>query len=213
MAHFYPNLFIPGAAKSGTTTLHELLDLHPDIAMSATKEPYYWNHLEFDNFNDKKKEWYASLFSKREAIFYGESTTSYMYYPNFIQNVKGNYKVEPKFIFILRNPIDRCYSHYHWMIGLGLEKSEFRNAVEKDLNNCFKPYHYYPNHYYHFGLYAKWLVPFYENFDRDKIKIITLDNLINNRLKTLNDCFEFLGLKNRTPAFWTGVQIVFEKNY
>ena len=38
---FYPNLFIPGAAKSGTTTLHELLDLHPDISMSSVKEPVF----------------------------------------------------------------------------------------------------------------------------------------------------------------------------
>ena len=36
-----PNLFIPGAAKSGTTSLHALLNLHPDVCMSSTKEPVY----------------------------------------------------------------------------------------------------------------------------------------------------------------------------
>jgi hypothetical protein len=44
---FLPNLFIPGAAKSGTTTLHELLDLHPDISMSKVKEPGYWKSVNF----------------------------------------------------------------------------------------------------------------------------------------------------------------------
>ena len=43
MEAIQPNLFIPGAAKSGTTSLHQLLDLHPDVTMSSTKEPVYWN--------------------------------------------------------------------------------------------------------------------------------------------------------------------------
>jgi hypothetical protein len=195
MAHFFPNLFIPGAAKSGTTTLHELLDIHPDICMSTIKEPMYWNNPEFKNFNLKNNEKYAKLFANKNAKIFGESTTSYLYFPRFIENIKSNYKVEPKFIFILRNPIDRSYSHYQWMVGLGLEKSNFRNAIEKDLKSSFKPYDYYPNHYFHFGLYAKWLVPFYENFERGNIKIITFDDLTNNRSKTINECFEFLGLE------------------
>ena len=48
---FYPNLFIPGAAKSGTTTLHELLDLHPDISMSSVKEPVFWNNKKLSIFS------------------------------------------------------------------------------------------------------------------------------------------------------------------
>lgn len=195
MEHFCPNLFIPGAAKSGTTSLHELLDIHPDICMSSNKEPVYWNSFEFNNFDCKKKEWYSNLFSNKDAAFFGESTTSYLYYNNFITNVKANYKNDPKFIFILRNPIDRCFSHYWWMIGLGLEKSNFKNAIETDINRSFKPYKYYPDYYYHFGLYAKWLTPFFENFDRKNIKIITLDSLKSHRIKTLNECFNFLGVK------------------
>ena len=86
MEHFHPNLFIPGAAKSGTTSLHELLDKHPDICMSSNKEPVYWNSFDFNNFDYKKKEWYSNLFSNKEADFIGESTTSYMFYNNFIVN-------------------------------------------------------------------------------------------------------------------------------
>lgn len=194
MDHFYPHFFIPGAAKSGTTSLHDLLDLHPDICMSVDKEPNYWSHLEFDQFNDKSKAKYASLFPNKKAKLFGESTTAYMYIDSFIKNVKANFKDEPKFIFILRNPIDRCYSHYWWMVGLGLETSDFKNAIENDVDNVFKPYDYYPMHYYHFGLYAKWLNYFFENFEKENIKIITLDALISNRLKTLNECFEFLGV-------------------
>lgn len=194
MSHYLPNFFIPGAAKSGTTTLHELLNLHPDICMSIVKEPVYWNHSEFSSFNDEKKKWYNDLFQNKDAIIKGESTPSYMLYPNFIENITTYYDFEPKFIFILRNPIDRAYSHYWWMVGLGLEKNSLEDAFNKDFEKDFKPYDYYPNHYYHFGTYGKWLTPFFNTFKRENIKIITLENLIENQVKTLNECFVFLGL-------------------
>lgn len=195
MTHFCPNLFVPGAAKSGTSSLHNLLNLHPDICMSSIKEPVYWNDFEFNNFDNKKKEWYSNLFCEKKAIITGESTPSYMVYSNFIENIKSKYKFPPKFIFILRNPIDRCFSHYWWMVGLGLEKNSFERAITQDLCKTFKPYRYYPKYYYHFGLYGKWLVPFLKNFGKENIKIITLENLKLKRLETLNQCFLFLGLE------------------
>ncbi len=122
---FYPNLFIPGAAKSGTTTLHELLDLHPDISMSSVKEPVFWNNKKFNNYSNEDWIKYKELFNTDSKIN-GESTTSYMYYESFISNIKINYEESPKFIFILRNPIDRFISHFWWMKGLGLEKNNIK---------------------------------------------------------------------------------------
>ena len=195
MLHFKPNLFIPGAAKSGTTSLHNLLNQHPEICMSTVKEPGYWKNERFKHFKDIEKENYSNLFIKSKHKIFGESTTAYMYYDTFINNINSNYKVSPKFIFILRNPIDRFNSHFWWIKGLGLEKSNFQEALSKDQNNQFKAYNYYPKYYFQFGLYAKWLKRFYNCFDRSNIKIIIFEDLINNQLKIANSCFEFLGLK------------------
>ena len=195
MLHFKPNLFIPGAAKSGTTSLHNLLNQHPEICMSSVKEPGYWKNEKFKDFKNIEKENYLNLFMKSKHKIFGESTTAYMYYDTFINNINSNYKVPPKFIFILRNPIDRFNSHFWWIKGLGLEKSNFQEALSKDQNNQFKAYNYYPKYYFQFGLYAKWLKRFYNCFDRSNIKIIIFENLVNNQLKTANSCFEFLGLK------------------
>ena len=195
MLHFKPNLFIPGAAKSGTTSLHNLLNQHPEICMSSVKEPGYWKNEKFKDFKNIEKENYLNLFMKSKHKIFGESTTAYMYYDTFINNINSNYKVSPKFIFILRNPIDRFNSHFWWIKGLGLEKSNFQEALSKDQNNEFKAYNYYPKYYFQFGLYAKWLKRFYNCFDRSNIKIIIFEDLINNQLKTANSCFEFLGLK------------------
>jgi len=191
---FLPNLFIPGAAKSGTTTLHELLNLHPEISMSKVKEPVFWNNKNFEKYIEQDWLNYKKLFVEKSKI-YGESTTSYMYYNSFIENINKNYKKSPKFIFILRNPIDRYNSHFWWMKGLGLEKNKIKNVLNIESQINFEEYDYYPKNYFQFGLYSKWIQRFIDNFGLENIKVITLEKLISNRLDTINSCFDFLGLK------------------
>ena len=191
--HFKPNFFIPGAAKSGTTSLHELLDTHPDISMSKEKEPVYWNNKLFNEFENLEISRYLNLFEK-EVKIKGESTTSYMYYDNFIKNVKDNFHQPPKFIFILRNPIDRYISHYNWLKGLGKEKRRIDKIIEEERYLDFKEYNDYPKEYYQFGLYYKWISRFIENFGKENIKIVTFEKLISERLNILNSCYEFLGV-------------------
>lgn len=191
---FLPNLFIPGAAKSGTTTLHELLNLHPEISMSKVKEPVFWNNKKFEKYIEQDWLNYKKLFVEKSKI-YGESTTSYMYYNSFIDNINKNYKKSPKFIFILRNPIDRYNSHFWWMKGLGLEKNKIKNVLNIESQINFEEYDYYPKNYFQFGLYSKWIQRFIDNFGLENIKVITLEKLISNRLDTINSCFDFLGLK------------------
>lgn len=191
---FLPNLFVPGAAKSGTTTLHELLNLHPEISMSKVKEPVFWNNKKFDKYIEQDWLNYKKLFIEKSKI-YGESTTSYMYYNSFIENINKNYKKSPKFIFILRNPIDRYNSHFWWMKGLGLEKNKIKNVLNIESRINFEEYDYYPKNYFQFGLYSKWIQRFIDNFGLENIKVITLEKLISNRLDTINSCFDFLGLK------------------
>ena len=196
----FPNLFIPGAAKSGTSTLHDLLNQHPKICMSSLKEPYY---LINDNFEDRKEVYntkYETLFkNKPKALFKGDSSTAYMLFPNFIERVKANVTKDVKFIFILRNPIDRIYSHYWYLKGLGSESLGFREAIEKDK-------HIEPNmsnklpegkfkNYYQYGLYGKWLEKFYSNFSDNQIKVILFEDLKENPLEITNACFSFLELQ------------------
>mgnify|MGYP001026536955 FL=1 len=65
MEAIQPNLFIPGAAKSGTTSLHQLLDLHPDVTMSSKKEPVYWNSVDYTS--DEKINRYNALFNNSKS--------------------------------------------------------------------------------------------------------------------------------------------------
>jgi len=186
----WPNLFIPGASKSGTTTLHHYLNQHPDIWMSADKETGFFSN---DERYATGKKYYSSLFEKGRAHTYrGESSTGYMVSPQAARRIKKD-TVNPKFIFILRNPVDRAFSHFNWLAGTGFESRSFNEAflsnIHEELSfSVSAPY------YYHYSCYGKWLSVYYEIFGAENIHIITSEDLRHNLLQTINTCFSFLNL-------------------
>lgn len=195
----YPNLYIPGAAKSGTSTIHSLLNQHPKISMSSVKEPHFWTHPNFNQYSKNDIDAYLNLFSKNEDIIYrGESSTGYMIFPSFLKRLKKTETAHLKFIFLLRNPIDRIYSHYWWLKGIGSEQLNLKEAILKDIesepdHNDRLPEANY-KYYFQFGLYYKWLNFYYSNFKAANIKIITHEALKAKPLDTINECFDFLNL-------------------
>ena len=191
--HFLPDFFIPGAAKCGTTTLHDLFEKHPQISMSKIKEPGYWKNKKFNDFSELEISNYKNLFTNK-SVLNGESSTAYMFHDSFIKNIKKHYKTYPKFIFILRNPIDRYESHFNWMKGLGLEKNNIDNNISNGCIFNFREYEDYPKFYFEFGFYYKWIMKFVLNFGKENIKLITLEDLIHNKISVLNSCYEFLGV-------------------
>ncbi len=113
-----PNLLIVGAAKSGTTSLHNYLNQHPDIFMSNPKEPHFLINTDIGvsripkGIIDKKE--YENLFSSAQSFKYrGESSVMYLSFPEIaIKNIKHYLGDNIKIIIMLRNPVDRAYSGY-----------------------------------------------------------------------------------------------------
>lgn len=195
-----PNLFVPGAAKSGTSSLHDYLSQHPDIFMSKAKEPHFFsNTINFQDDHAMKLQEYAQLFAGAEKNKYrGESSTGYMVFPQVTERIQQTVS-NPRFIFVLRNPIDRAYSHYWWLRGRGYETRSFRQALQADMHELPDPENrvkgfggYY--YYFAFGQYGTYLRPFIEVFGRNNIAIITTEQMKSNPLDILNSCFTFLGL-------------------
>ena len=113
-----PNLFIVGAAKSGTTSLHNYLNQHPDVFMCTPKEPHFLinNEIGKDRISigvsDKNK--YLNLFLKgKKKQYRGESSVMYLMYPDIvIPKINQQYGEDCKIIIMLRNPIERAYSGF-----------------------------------------------------------------------------------------------------
>src|SRR5205809_6736903 len=113
------NLIIPGFGKSGTASLHSYLALHPDICMSEPKEPGFFAISEAWR---RGPEWYDTFFDDdgKPRCWYGESSTIYSIWEPALKRIKESLH-SPKFIVLLRDPVQRLISHYKWYWAYGWE--------------------------------------------------------------------------------------------
>lgn len=188
-----PEFLVCGAMKAGSTSLFHYLNQHPQISMYKKKEVHF-----FDDDNNFKKglDWYKKHFNdKKENTICGEVTPGYMLLEKVPQRIK-EFLPNIKLVFVVRNPIERAWSHYQHMVRRGLEDKEFLDALileeertaisEKELRKFS---------YAERGMYAKQLRRYIDIFNEDQIKIILLDDLRHNTLKIMNEIFVFLNVK------------------
>lgn len=137
------NLFIVGAPKCGTTSLHFYLNQHPDIFFLKRKEPHYFStdfHLSSDNFHGEKKylrirhsDQYQSFFDGAACEKYiGEASTSYLYSAEAAKNIY-EYNMESKIIICLRDPLKILLSwHSYLLFHLEEDVEDFHRALEME---------------------------------------------------------------------------------
>ena len=140
-----PNLFLVGAPKCGTTTLHHWLSLHPDVFMSKIKEPAFfckfgnvdWQGPGGDVFkkgiiNDKMT--YQSLFTATVTHrWIGEASSDYLWVeraPSRIAKQCG--RNNTKIIIVVRNHVERAFSEYSHLIREGRESLDFISSLKKE---------------------------------------------------------------------------------
>src|SRR5579875_1836664 len=132
---FPPRHFIIGAQKAGTTTLAYLLAQHPDVVLAAPKKEPDFFHTYWNNGLD----WYRSRFQREDGVLI-DASVSYTMIPfdpatgEVPDDIPGRiHQVSPdaKFIYITRDPAERCYSAYWHEVRLGTEKRPLRQAVQQ----------------------------------------------------------------------------------
>lgn len=194
-----PNLFVIGAAKCGTTSLHHHLARHPDIFMADPKEPGFFAEG-FDGF-PKEEEWYLGLFEEADRMRYrGESSTHYTKLPVYTGAAEGiaRFCESPRFIYLMRDPIDRAISQYWHHVR---QDAEFRSPLRAMRENP---------EYKAYGEYARQLKPYLDRFPADRIFTATFERLIRNPRDVTAEIFRWLSLdpeqapedfpaKNRAP--------------
>lgn len=177
-----PNLFLVGAMKAGTNTLHRLLDAHPDIFMSKKpKEPSWF----VGSNSGKSEDWYLGLFSAAGEVRYvGEASTDYTRGPR----LKGapekitSYAPDARILYIMRDPLDRALSHYWWDVQYSAEGRSFKDAASRSREIL------------DVGHYAMQLAPYLDTFGRDRVHVVTLEALTANAPATLAALWGFLDL-------------------
>lgn len=192
-----PNLFIVGAQKSGTTSLHNYLSEHPEIYMSKVKEPSYFSKFpgSIQIGEDITEEEYYRLFKdvKNEKII-GEGSVSYLYDPS---SAKAIYDVNPnaKIIILLRDPVDRTFSHFLKPDN----KMTFEQKINKDFKNIDEENPNYEN-IVNWGLYPKQVKRYLDIF-HDQVKIIIFEEFFSDPTTKIKEILEFLGLEPKVHDF------------
>ncbi|MFW2439052.1 MAG: sulfotransferase family protein [Arenicellales bacterium] len=213
-----PNLFLIGAMRSGTTTLHNLIAQHPEIFMSANKEPMFFlaealremirndggekqialkkqlaDFVSGGKFREVEK--YRMLFSSAgDYSWRGESS----HYLNHKVTAAEIFKHAPeaRIIVSLRNPVDRLYSEYLLYQRLGREEGNFSDFVwegcqfDKKGRFLSAPVGNRINK----GFYSKLLQPWMDLFGESQVKIVLFEDLCRDPGDVCQSIYSWLGL-------------------
>lgn len=177
-----PNLFVIGAMKCGTTSLHAALAAHPQIFMCRPKEPDYF--IAERNWS-KGERWYLSLFARAgDAPIIGESSTGYTKAPTFTGVPQRIMRFQPsaRFIYIMRDPIERAISQYWHHVRREGERRDMLTAILAE------------PHFRDVSHYAAQLAPYVEVFGRDRIYPLTLEELVACPSKVFRELLVWLGV-------------------
>ncbi|BCO30927.1 sulfotransferase [Thiohalobacter sp. COW1] len=189
-----PNLFLIGAMKSGTTSLHALLAMHPQVFMCEPKEPCYF--LDPDQLRRYWPEMWERRYWESEAAYLklfaaagdvpviGESSTDYSKLPRFagvVERIRA-FNPQARFIYIMRDPVERTLSHYWHMVTHRAERRDMLMALREE------------PHYLEVSHYARQLRPYLDAFTGERILTLTFEALQSDPLTTVQQVFAWLGV-------------------
>ena len=195
-----PNYMFIGAAKSATTTFFDILKKHEDIFVPKFKEPHFFN---IDENYLKGLDWYKKTYFKdinNESIII-DFTPTYLYYKLCAERIFDSLGPNVKFVIILRNPVDRAYSHYNHSKRDGHEVSSFEDAIklENERIEKFRDKNDFLSElrcsYISQGLYFEMISAYLKYFDLNNFFIINFESeVVQNLDQTLLKLSKFLKL-------------------
>lgn len=210
--HTLPDFLIIGSAKCGTSSLYEYLIKHPNIESAIGKEINYFD-MQYEKGINWYKTYFPSLIHKKisKNIFHkklitGEATPRYIDHPLAIKRIKNNLP-NIKLIVMLRNPVDRAYSHWNMMVTHKHENLSFEDAIEQEEKRISSLYEkmnmnkkFYSKEYFWYGYlerstYINKLKRWFEYFPRKQFLILKSEELFIKPDTTYKKVLDFLKLE------------------
>jgi hypothetical protein len=210
-----PDFVIIGSQRCGTTSLFNYLTQHPGFRPSLPKEVNY-----FSLYHAKGLAWYRSHFpleSRRrraqvtaaQGFVTGEATPYYIFHPHAARRLR-ELMPNAKLVLLLRNPVDRAYSHYHYEVKTGAETLPFdealameetRTAGEEERMLADESYQSFSHQHFTFlarGRYAEQIARWHSHFDAEQMLVLDSGDLYNDPPRTLERVTAFVGLPGWT---------------
>jgi len=178
----WPNFFIAGAPRAGTTSLYQYLKLVPGIYLSPVKEPRF-----FRTNKRRSEEQYLALFrgaKKNEAI--GEASVSYLRdsgTPTRIKDIVG----EARIIIIVRDPVEAVHSHFFEFVRREASDLTFEQAAAMEEHSD--------------AFYCEHVRRYFDVFGTDRVKVIVFEEFVQNTRQTVGEVMAFLEVEGAPPEF------------
>jgi Sulfotransferase domain len=194
-----PDFVVIGTQKGGTSYFYSLLtEEHPLVRRAAAKELHFFDHKFAEGVG-----WYRRCFSEGRHVdgqrtITGEASPSYLFDPQVPERM-AQIVPEARLIALLRNPVDRAYSHYQMEVRRGKEERSFEEATQEEMTSVEGQGNTVdvPHAYLRRGLYAEQLERFSYFANRDGLLAVKSENLFTRRLEVLERVLRFL----RLPPF------------
>ena len=200
--HKHPNFIIGGTAAGGTSFLSAILVQHPQIFLPKEMRPephYFYKSWEYQKgIEYYLTKWFSGVPDTAMAI--GERSSSYLFGGEDV--AKKIFDVYPnmKFVFTLRNPIERTWANYRYTVLQGLEDLSFGDALKNETARVAEQTGIWaeiqPFNYTGRGLYAAQIRDYLRFFPQENILVIKSELLSSQTDVELRKIYEFLGLTN-----------------
>lgn len=186
---------IAGVQKGGTTALFDYLSEEPGVSLSQTKEAHF--------FDDEGQDWghpdygaYHAQFPAFDGRPRGEATPIYLYWPRSLERIAA-YNPAMKLIVVLRDPVERAWSHWRMEYARGAEMAPFAWCIRQGRQRLFEtePWGFHREFsYVERGFYGEQLERLFGLFPRDQALILRSDRLRGAPGPALSAVRGFLGL-------------------
>jgi len=211
VADRFPDFIIGGAPKCGTTSLHFILDQHPDIGLPEDEihyfdaddpitHPDFFFHdrgalIHYDNRPENTE--FLTRYAARFAPFadlplVGEDSTTYLFSAVAPARIRARLP-DVRLIFMLRNPVARAYSQYWHLVKSGRVTCTFERALHEQpsvvLGSTYLPH----------------LKRYHEVFGAGRVKTVLFEDFIADNQATIDTATDFLGtdrMEVRDNASW-----------
>jgi hypothetical protein len=128
-----PNFFLLGATRSGTSSLVNYLQQHPNICFTEPRDPSFFRK---DQLYERGLDYYLRSFCRHTngRPWRGEASSTYFAFPHIVgPRLRAHFGDTPlKFVVLLREPVARAWSHYLFRFQHGDEKRDFATALAQE---------------------------------------------------------------------------------
>jgi len=197
-----PTFFVIGAAKAGTTTLHDALAHHPQVYVPYKKEPTFFASDDYDH----GLAWYLDTYFRNAERYAarGECSVGYLFWHRKTAlRMAEAYDEQPlpRIIVIMRDPVARAYSAYWHLRNYGGERLSFEEALAAEDERFAQQKERLSAEgilrfaYFRGGCYDRQLRSFLDRFPREQCLFLLTEDLQQDYAGTMYTLFAFLGVE------------------